>query len=125
MPKKQNILVVDDDVEIVEYMETLLTMKGYDVLKAYNGHDGLEKAKNEKPDLILLDFLMPGISGMEVCRLLKADPLTKNIPIILLSSVESLDIVKSFLQMGVAECIKKPPDPKILIDKIEMAIEMR
>ncbi|MEW6040374.1 MAG: response regulator [Elusimicrobiota bacterium] len=124
-PKKRKVLVVDDDMEVVDYLKTLLEGKGYNVITSYDGKDAIEKARKEKPGIILLDFIMPGISGMEVCRILKTDAQTKQIPVILLSNVGSLDIIKTFLQMGVEDYIVKPPDPQKLLDKIDIALEMK
>jgi len=86
MPK---ILVVDDDPDLVESVTIMLESKGYEVIQAYGGFEGLEKAKNEAPDLIVLDVMMPDKDGFKVCSELKGDPQYADIPIILLTAVAS------------------------------------
>ncbi len=85
MSRPARILVVDDNHSVVKLLELLLQREGYIVLTAFDGMDGLQKAGQEKPDLIILDVVMPGIEGYEVCRHLQADPNTANIPIIFLT----------------------------------------
>ena len=82
-----SILVVDDDPEIVAMLTTRLGHRGYKVTAASDGHRALELAKREKPDLVLLDVMMPGKSGWEVARALKQDPETENIKIVMLSAI--------------------------------------
>ncbi len=86
MPK---ILVVDDDPDLVESVTIMLESKGYDVIQAYGGLEGLEKAKKESPDLIVLDVMMPDKDGFKVCSELKGDPQYADIPILLLTAVAS------------------------------------
>jgi CheY-like chemotaxis protein len=83
MPRK--ILVVDDEDDIVDVAKTFLLSRGYEVVTASNGNDAIAKALFEKPDLILLDILMPGKNGFEVTRALKGDPSTSGIPIVISS----------------------------------------
>jgi DNA-binding response OmpR family regulator len=85
MSRQARILVVDDNHSVVKLLELLLQREGYVVLTAFDGMDGLQKAGQEKPDLIILDVVMPGIEGYEVCRHLQADPNTANIPVIFLT----------------------------------------
>lgn len=80
---KKKILVVDDEVDLLNIAKTFLEYKGYEVITATNGDEALEKASSEKPDATILDILMPGKDGFEVCRALKANPATTSIPIIL------------------------------------------
>ncbi len=86
MPK---ILVVDDDPDLVESVTIMLESKGYEIIQAYGGFEGLEKAKKEAPDLIVLDVMMPDKDGFKVCSELKGDPQYADIPIILLTAVAS------------------------------------
>jgi CheY-like chemotaxis protein len=88
MPKSQHsILVVDDDPEIVTMLSTRLGHRGYKVSTAADGHEALELAKRDKPDLVLLDVMMPGKSGWEVARALKQDPVTQNIKIVMVTAI--------------------------------------
>ena len=83
------ILIVDDDPDIVESVTLMLENNGHEVIQAYGGVEGLEKAKSEKPDAVILDVMMPDKDGYEVCKELKADPLYCDIPILLLTAVAS------------------------------------
>ncbi len=82
-----NILVVDDDPEIVSMLSTRLSKRGYNVSTAEDGHRALELAKRERPDVVLLDVMMPGKSGWEVARALKQDPVTQNIKIVMVTAI--------------------------------------
>jgi CheY-like chemotaxis protein len=82
-----NILVVDDDPEIVSMLSTRLTKRGYNVSTAADGHRALELAKRERPDVVLLDVMMPGKSGWEVARALKQDPVTQGIKIVMVTAI--------------------------------------
>lgn len=82
-----NILVVDDDPEIVSMLSTRLTKRGYNVSTAADGHRALELAKRERPDIVLLDVMMPGKSGWEVARALKQDPVTQGIKIVMVTAI--------------------------------------
>ena len=82
-----SILVVDDDPEIVTMLSTRLTKRGYKVTTANDGHRALELAKREKPDIVLLDVMMPGKSGWEVARALKQDPVTQAIKIVMVTAI--------------------------------------
>ena len=90
MSKERNgasILVVDDDPEIVSMLSTRLTARGYKVSSAGDGHRALELAKRERPDIVLLDVMMPGKSGWEVARALKQDPVTQSIKIVMVTAI--------------------------------------
>ena len=86
MPKK--ILVVDDEPNIIKLLESRLSHSGYDIITAVDGKTCLKKAKDEKPDLILLDIILPGLNGFEVCKHLKKDQETKDIPILIMSGYQ-------------------------------------
>jgi len=83
------ILVVDDDPDLVESVSMILEKKNHDVIAAYGGVEGLEKARTERPDAIILDVMMPDKNGYEVCKELKSDPEYAGIPILLLTAVAS------------------------------------
>jgi CheY-like chemotaxis protein len=89
MSKQQaaSILVVDDDPEIVSMLSTRLSARGYKVSTASDGHRAIELAKRERPDLVLLDVMMPGKSGWEVARALKQDPVTQAIKIVMVTAI--------------------------------------
>jgi DNA-binding response OmpR family regulator len=125
MAKK--ILIVDDDPDLVEAVSIILESKGYTVAAAYGGVEGLEKAKTEKPDLIVLDVMMPDKDGYEVCRELKSDEKYRSIPILLLTAVVSkISTTKYTQQMGMEteadDYVDKPVEPDELVRRIEVLI---
>ena len=83
------ILVVDDEPDVVAFLETTLRSEGFDVVSAYDGITALDVCSSEKPDLVLLDIMMPMMSGYEVCEQIKANPLTQHIPVLCISSAHS------------------------------------
>ena|SRR5690242_20169358 len=87
MMKPASILVVDDDPEIVSMLSTRLGKRGYKISTAEDGHRALEVAKRERPDLVLLDVMMPGKSGWEVARALKQDPVTQDVKIVMVTAI--------------------------------------
>ncbi len=102
------ILVADDEQDIVETLEFILENEGYECLLAYDGEDALNKAKNEKPDLILLDVMMPKINGYKICRLLKFDKKYENIPIIMLTARSQQEDKEIGEETGADEYVTKP-----------------
>jgi DNA-binding response OmpR family regulator len=120
---KTKILIVDDSADIVEMVAKRLKAQGYDTVTALNGHEALEKTVSEKPDLILLDVMMPGLDGISVGARLKEDPDTKNIPIIMVTAKgEREDIMKAIDRVGVAEYIVKPFRIDQLLEKINFVL---
>jgi len=115
---KGKILVVDDEVNITQILEFSIGAEGYEVIAAQNGEEAIDKARREQPDLIILDIMMPIIDGYEACRILKSNPLTKNIPVILLTA-KGRDIDRRFgYEVGATDYIIKPFSPNKLVDKI-------
>ena len=118
------ILVVDDDPDLVESVTTILESKKHEVIQAYGGIEGLEKAKAEKPDAIILDVMMPDKDGYEVCKELKGDPKYCNIPILLLTAVVSHIPNSSYTnRMGMEteadDYVDKPVEPGELVTLVE------
>lgn len=103
MEQKKRILIVDDNRSLVLAAERVLQKEGFDVITALDGLEGLEKARTEKPDLVILDIMMPKMDGYEVCRHLKSDPATAQIPIIILSAKGEIDTKKSAPIIGLKE----------------------
>jgi two-component system alkaline phosphatase synthesis response regulator PhoP len=91
-----------------------LKSRGYEVCTAYDGLDAIDQARNEKPDVILLDVMMPMIDGFEVCKKLKADPQTANIPVIMLSAASHAESVQKGLNAGALDYMIKPFEPEKL-----------
>ena len=109
------ILVVDDEPPIVRLMEFILARQGHEMLVAVNGEEALEKVRAHKPDLVLLDIMMPRIDGYEVARTLRADPDTAALPIIMLSAKAQEEDIQKGLDIGVNEYITKPFSPEQLV----------
>lgn len=119
---KKKILVVDDEKDIVEMIAFNLQRNGYDVITAHKGDDALDLAERQIPDLIILDLMMPGLDGTEVTRRLKADPRTKNIPLIMLTAKsEETDVVVG-LTLGADDYIAKPFSMKILLARLNTVL---
>jgi len=122
MAKK--ILIVDDDPDLVNAVTIILKSKKYEVAAAYGGNEGLAKAKTEKPDLIVLDVMMPDKDGYSVCRDLKADSALSKIPVLLLTAVAShVPTTHYTQQMGMEteadDYLDKPVEPEVLAARIE------
>ena len=115
---KGRILVVDDEIYIVHILDFSLGMEGYEVLTALDGEQALEKARVEKPDLIVLDIMMPKLDGYETCKILKAEPDTKDIPVILLSAKGRNVDQKIGFEVGADDYITKPFSPRKLVERI-------
>jgi len=108
------ILVVDDEPSIVKLVTATLTSRGYEVTEAFDGHEAIVQAKLHKPDLILLDVMMPRMDGTETRKRLLADPATKDIPIIHLTAVGDFDQQREALADGATDYIVKPFTPSDL-----------
>lgn len=125
MPKK--ILIVDDDPDFVEAVTMILRPKKFEVVTAYNGKEGLEKVKTERPDLIVLDVMMPEKDGYSVCKELKSDPKWNHIPILLLTGVVShIPTTRYTQEMGMEteadDYLDKPVEPEALVKRIEVLL---
>jgi two-component system, OmpR family, alkaline phosphatase synthesis response regulator PhoP len=122
---KEHILVVDDEEDILELVRYNLVKEGYRVTTVASGEEALKSARTVQPDILLLDLMLPGVDGLEVCRLLKQDPKTQHIPIIMLSAKgEEADIVTG-LELGAADYITKPFSPKVLIARLRAVLRRR
>ena len=121
MPK-QTILVIDDEKDIQKLLQYNLEKEGYQVLAAKTGEEGLELAKTKRPDLVILDLMLPGIDGIEVCKLLQADKNTKTIPILMLSA-KSAEVDQILgLELGASDYITKPFSVKVLLVRVKSAL---
>lgn len=120
----KRILVIDDLPENVFMLQDRLEHEGYEVITAYNGSTGIEKALSELPDLILLDVMMPDITGIEVCRRLVNNPATKDIPIILVTAKSGAEDTKEGLEAGAFDYIKKPFNRIELLARVKSALKL-
>jgi len=115
---RKRILVVDDEIYIVHILEFSLTMEGYQVLTAADGEEAMRLIEQERPDLVVLDIMMPKMDGYEVCRRLRQDEQLKGIPVILLSAKGRAVDREVGLQAGADDYITKPFSPRKLLEKI-------
>lgn len=115
----KRILVVDDEEDIVKLVKTYLEYHRYEVITANDGQEGLEKVKTEKPDLIVLDLMLPKINGYKVCGLLKKDTRYAKIPVVMFSAKAQEEDVKLGQEVGADAYITKPYEPEVLLAKIK------
>src|SRR3990172_2440919 len=120
----KKILVVDDLPENVFMLQDRLEHEGYDVITAYDGITGISKCEAEQPDLVLLDVMMPGMTGIEVCKTLVVHPKTKNIPIILVTAKVGAEDTKEGLEAGAFDYIKKPFNRVELLARVNSALKL-
>ncbi len=121
MRRRAKILLVDDDVDFVKATLKVLESKPYEVVVAYDGKEGLEKARNEKPDLVLLDILMPKVDGFAVADQFRKDRSLSGIPVLALTSFS--DSYGQPFTFEIADFIQKPVTPKDLLAKVEQHLE--
>jgi two-component system alkaline phosphatase synthesis response regulator PhoP len=124
MADKKKILLVDDDPDFVEAVKVIVENGGYDVTVAYDGKEGLEAVEEEKPDLIVLDVMMPVMNGHETCAILKAGEATESIPIILLTAVADRVTTSTYthrdmLESEAEDYMPKPVEPGELLERIK------
>ena len=130
MPKKAKILIVDDDPDIITAIGAVLEARDYEVVTAPDGEEGLVKLRKDKPDLMILDLLMPKMDGFAVCKELKDPRRAKysNIPILILTSVKEEASRRRYeletgLAMDVDDYVEKPIDPYTLLDRVEKLLK--
>jgi two-component system phosphate regulon response regulator PhoB len=121
----KTILAVDDEEDILELLDYNLSREGYRVLRATSGEKALEFASAEKPDLIILDLMLPGLDGLDVCRRLKSGRNTSEIPIVMLTAKgEEADIVLG-LELGAEDYVTKPFSPRVVVARVRAALRRR
>lgn len=121
-PAATRILICDDDPVILRLLQVNLELEGYEVLLANDGENALEVANAEKPDLVILDIMMPKLDGYQTCAKLKESPATTDIPVIFLSAkAQQADIDKG-REFGVEDYLTKPFDPNELIEVVERVV---
>jgi len=119
------ILVAEDERDILELISFSLRYGGFEVIEALNGVEALEKTFSEQPDLVLLDVRMPKMSGFEVCRKLKNDERTKDIPVVFISAKGQEAEIKQGLALGAEEYIVKPFAPDELIRRMKAVLKRK
>ena len=122
---KKRILLVEDDPSAIRLVSYTLEQEGYEVLTASNGLEGLKKAQEEKPDLLVLDVMLPGLDGFEVCRRLRADGETALLPVLMLSA-KAQEIDKTTgMKMGADDYLPKPADPAEIVARVAGLLEKK
>jgi adenylate cyclase len=120
------VFFIDDDEDLITIFSTALVKEGFEVSYSLTGTDGLAKVKTEKPDIIMLDQVMPDMAGNDVLKTLKADDITKNIPVILLSNFSQGELVKSALDEGAIDYLfKYQVEPRDIVAKIKEALKVQ
>lgn len=116
------VLVIDDEAPIRLLCRVNLEAEGMSVLEAGDGPSGLEKAGSEQPDVILLDVMMPGLDGYEVCARIREDPELATVPVFFLTARAQDDDVARGYALGVVDYVTKPFDPELLVNAVQIAI---
>ncbi len=122
---RETILVVEDDENIQQLVGYNLAKAGFHVIYADNGEQALSLIKREKPELIVLDLMLPGLNGFEICKLVRKDPKTKSLPIVMLTAKSEENDMAAGLDLGADDYITKPFSPKILISRIKAALRRK
>jgi DNA-binding response OmpR family regulator len=112
------VLVVEDDPVILRLLEVNFTMEGFEVLSAADGREALERARVDRPDIVVSDIMMPNMNGFELLEAMRADPDVAGIPIILLSAKAQTDDVRAGLDAGADDYITKPFEPLELVERV-------
>ena len=122
---REKLIVVDDEEDILELLKFNLEREGYEVFCAATGEDAISLALSKNPDLIVLDLMLPGIDGLEVTRMLKNEPKTHSIPIVMLTAKgEEADIVTG-LELGADDYVTKPFSPRVLLARIRAVLRRK
>jgi two-component system alkaline phosphatase synthesis response regulator PhoP len=117
-----NVLVVDDEEDILQLVEYNLAKEGYRVLTVTTGEDALRAARSQLPDIVVLDLMLPGVDGLEVCRILKSDVSTQHIPIVMLTAKGGEADIVAGLELGAADYVTKPFSPRVLLARIKAVL---
>jgi DNA-binding response OmpR family regulator len=119
------VLVVDDDPDVCDLVTYKLEQSGYDVRKAFDGDQAMHEVQSQLPDLVLLDIMMPGISGLEVLERWRGDPVTARLPVILLTAkAQEADVERGF-ELGADDYVVKPFSPRELARRVAAVISRR
>lgn len=123
--KKAKILVTDDIKQNVKLLRVILTASDYDVIEAYDGEEALEKARAERPDIIIMDIMMPRLTGYEACRKLREDDTTRNIPVIMVTALHEMDDRIKGIEAGADDFISKPFNKVELLARVKSLLRAR
>ena len=123
--KRSKILVADDNVQNCELLQAYLDDLDVDVVTAYDGQETLEKVSAENPDLVLLDIMMPKLSGFEVCRRLKAGDATRDIPIVMVTALNEMADIERAVEAGTDDFLSKPISKLELLTRVKSLLRVR
>ncbi|MCD4687613.1 MAG: response regulator [Anaerolineae bacterium] len=112
------ILVVDDELDTLSLLRTILEISGYEPITTLNSVDAIDLAEAEKPDVVLLDIMMPRLDGFTLCKMMRENQATRHLPIIFVTAYEALDIEDRRVESGADRVIRKPIDMDVLVDTI-------
>lgn len=122
---KEKILIIEDDDDIQELVRNILTMNGYKVTSSFDGVEYKKLIKSDLPDLIILDLMLPELDGFDVCRNLKKDPDTRDIPIIMLTCKGEYEDIATGFEIGADDYITKPFSTKVLLGRIREIMSIK
>ena len=125
MNEKTRVLLVDDEPDLVQMVSLRLQSAGYEVVPAYDGQQALDQVKQSRPDIIILDLMLPKMDGYKVCRLLKFDERTKGIPVLIFTARAQVEDVTLATECGADAYITKPFDARVLLDKLQELLAAR
>lgn len=124
MPDKRRVLCIEDEPEMIDLIRLILERKGFEVIGAVGGQEGLNTVRSEKPDLVLLDLMMPDVDGWEVYRQMKADDELKSIPVVVVTAkAQSIDKVLGLHIAKVDDYVTKPFGPTDLLDSVDRVLK--
>jgi DNA-binding response OmpR family regulator len=117
------ILIADDDDGLRHLLRLILCREGFEVIEAVDGTEALARAYDSDPSLVLLDVMMPGVDGFDVCRQLRSDQRTHRLPIVFVTAIDDIKQRNEALKLGADDCIKKPIGPRELVNRIRGVME--
>ena len=123
--RNSTVLIADDNAQNVELIQAWLDDLGCRILTAFDGEETLEAVAAEKPDLVLLDIMMPKVSGYEICRQLKRDPATATIPICMVTALHELGDIERAVEAGTDDFLSKPVNKVELVKRVENMLKLR
>ncbi|HTP07348.1 MAG TPA: response regulator [Anaerolineae bacterium] len=119
------ILIADDDDGLRHLLRLVLSREGFEVIEAVDGSEALARVYDSDPSLLLLDVMMPGVDGFDVCRKLRSDQRTHRLPIVFVSAIDDIKQRNEALKLGADDCIKKPIGPRELVSRVRGVMERR
>ncbi|MBT4540726.1 response regulator [Candidatus Woesearchaeota archaeon] len=124
MEERKNVLIVDDEPHIVNLIKLSLNKDKYNVTGAYSGREALMHIDKSIPDLVVLDLMMPGVNGYELCKALRENPKTRNVPVLILSAKSQMNDKLHAIDVGADDYMTKPFDPMELVKRIKLNLNM-